>query len=179
MSRPVVVLCGPMGSGKSAVGRRLATRLEVEFRDSDHDVEHDAGTTIAEIFAEHGEAHFRDLEHAAVADALTGHDGVLSLGGGAVMTPRTQSALADYRAEGGLVVFLDVGVRSAMMRIGPAASRPMLGENPRERWSRITSERRATYERVSTVVVDTDHRTPGAVVREILAHLGRDERPEG
>ncbi|PWD52295.1 shikimate kinase [Serinibacter arcticus] len=164
-----------MGSGKSAVGRRLATRIGLPFRDVDADVEASAGRTIAEIFASDGEAHFRDLEHDAVARALTEHPGVLSLGGGAVMDPRTQSVLADYRADGGLVVLLDVSLRYAMHRIGSAASRPMLADDPRERWTRILAARRPTYERVSNLVVDTDQRTLGAVVREIAARLGVDE----
>lgn len=174
--RPIVVLCGPMGSGKSAVGRKLATRLGRSFRDTDTDVETEAGAGIPEIFAEHGEPHFRELEHRAVAGALNEHDGVLSLGGGAVVDPRTQSALAEYRADGGLVVFLDVSARYAMLRIGSTASRPLLEqENPRERWNRIMSARRPVYERVSNLALQTDHRSPSAVVREIAAILGVPE----
>lgn len=177
--RPVVVLCGPMGSGKSAVGRRLAARFDLGFRDSDAEVEAETGTTVAALFAEHGEPHFRELEHEAVVRALTGHDGVLALGGGAVMDARTQSALAEYRADGGLVAFLDVKVRDAMLRIGSPASRPLLEENPRERWVRLAAQRRPTYLRVSNLVVPTDHRSPNAVVREIARHLGLDEPADG
>ncbi|GMA31266.1 shikimate kinase [Litorihabitans aurantiacus] len=174
-ARPAVVLCGPMGSGKSAVGRRLATRLATGFLDSDTEVEETEGRTVAEIFASDGEPRFRDLEHAAVARALTGHDGVLALGGGAVMDARTQEALADYRAAGGVVAYLQVGVRDAMLRIGSAASRPLLAEDPRERWSRLASEREGTYRLVSDLVVVTDRRSPGAVVREIADHLSGAE----
>ena len=161
-----------MGSGKSAVGRRLATRLGQTFLDSDAQVEKEAGESIAALFAQHGESYFRELEHSVVTRALTGHPGVLSLGGGALVDPRTQRAIEVYRADGGAVVFLDVSVRYAMLRIGSTASRPLLEqENPRERWSRILQERRATYERLSTVTLQTDHLSPSALVREIATHI--------
>lgn len=172
--RPAVVLCGPMGSGKSAVGRRVATALELGVRDTDADVEETAGRSIPEIFESDGEAAFRALEHEAVARALVEHDGVVSLGGGAVLHPDTQAVLEAYRAAGGVVVFLDVSARTAALRIGVDANRPLLhaeGETPRQRWERLMGERRPTYEAVATHRVSTDRRTPAAVAREVLAIL--------
>lgn len=175
MTRPVVVLCGPMGSGKSAVGRRVANALGVTLRDTDEWVERSAGRAIREIFATEGEAHFRALERDAVVRALTDHDGVVSLGGGAVLHPDSRAALTRYRADGGVVVFLDVSAHTAHLRIGADRHRPLLhgeGESPRERWTRIMSERRPVYEEVSSAVVTTDRRTPGSVAREVLGLVG-------
>ena len=89
---PVLVVVGPPGSGKSTVGELLAAELGVPFRDTDADVARNAGASIPDIFIEHGEAHFRALEKAAVREALEQHDGVLALGGGARPTTRSRSA---------------------------------------------------------------------------------------
>lgn len=169
--RPAVVLCGPMGSGKSAVGRRVGNVLGVDVLDTDHEIEERAGRTIAEIFADDGEPAFRALERDVVVESLCAHDGVLSLGGGAVLDADTRRALAAYRGEGGVVVFLDVSARQAMLRIGTDARRPMLhadGETPRQRWIRIAAERRGVYEEVASHIVATDRGTPGAVARRVL-----------
>src|SRR4051794_27357683 len=98
---PRVVLVGTMGAGKTSVGRRLAERWDVGFRDSDLDVEAAEGRSVSDIFVDSGEAHFRGLERAAVLAALISHDGVLALGGGAVVDTEVREALADHR-----VVFL-------------------------------------------------------------------------
>ncbi|MBN8880936.1 shikimate kinase [Salana multivorans] len=172
--RPTLVLCGPMGSGKSAVGRRAATALGVAIHDTDAMIEERAGRTIAEIFAADGEPAFREIERDVVVEALGTTAGVLALGGGAVLHPDTRRALAGYRADGGVVVFLDVSARQALLRIGTDQRRPMLhgdGESPRQRWNRIAAERRAVYEEVASHVVTTDRGTPAAVARRILALL--------
>ncbi|MFF2562044.1 shikimate kinase, partial [Kitasatospora sp. NPDC058060] len=91
MTSPVVVLVGPPGSGKSTVGRLLAERLGVGFRDTDADIEATVGKPIPDIFVDEGEPHFRALEAAAVRAAAEGHDGVLALGGGAVLAEATRA----------------------------------------------------------------------------------------
>lgn len=169
---PWVVLCGPMGSGKSSVGKRLANAWEVTFRDTDHDVESTTGRTISEIFASDGEPAFRELEHQAVLTALREHDGVLALGGGAVLDPRTQRELRTYQGEGGHIVFLDVSLRFAAMRVGMDANRPLLAGNPRARWAEIMTQRRPIYEDVADLHISTDHRTLAAVAQEIRHALG-------
>ncbi|KLN33373.1 MULTISPECIES: shikimate kinase [Cellulosimicrobium] len=170
-TRPVVVLVGPPGSGKSTVSRHLADLLGLAQRDTDTDVETAAGKPVADIFVDHGEPHFRELEREAVTTALATHDGVLALGGGAVLDEHTQTALAAYVAAGGAVVFLDVSLAHAAPRVGLNQSRPLLLGNPRARWAALMEARRPVYERVATLHVVTDARTPAQVAQEIRAHL--------
>lgn len=178
---PHIVLVGPPGSGKSTVGHALAERWQLSFRDTDADVEAVAGKPISEIFVEDGEPAFRALEAAAVAAALAEHDGVLSLGGGAVLDPRTQAFLADYRRGGGVVVFLDVSLAHAAPRVGFNTSRPLLLGNPRAQWSALMEARRPVYEAVATLRVLTDDQRPtdvAALIEMELAALRRQDVEE-
>jgi shikimate kinase len=169
-STPVVVLVGPPGAGKTAVARELAHRLGVRSRDTDADVEQMAGKSVAEIFLDDGEARFRQLERAAVLAALAQHDGVLALGGGAVMEPEVEAALA-----GRTVVFLDVSIADAAGRIGFTKDRPLLLVNPRAQWTALLEARRPTYERVAGHRVQTGGRTVADVAAAILELLPHDE----
>ncbi len=170
---PIAVLIGPPGSGKTTVAGVLADRLGVAARDTDADVEQATGRTVAEIFVEDGEAAFRVLERDAVATALRGHDGVLALGGGAVMHPDTEAALAGHR-----VVFLDVGIADAAGRVGFNKERPLLMMNPRAQWVALMDKRRPTYERLAVLRVDTAGRTPEDVAHEIERFLAADDTAE-
>ncbi len=152
-----------MGAGKTTVARVLAERWGVAVRDTDHDVEAVAGKPIAEIFVDDGEEHFRALERAAVATALAEHDGVLALGGGAVLAEETRALLSDH-----LVVFLRVGLSEAVKRVGLGASRPLLLGNVRGRIKALLDERTPIYEAVARISVDTDGRTPQDVAAEII-----------
>ena len=165
-SGPLVVVIGPPGSGKSTIGRRLAVALGVEWHDTDAAIEAREARSISDIFVDHGEPYFRDLERAEVARALSERRGVVSVGGGAPMDTETQAALAGHT-----VVFLDVGIADAARRIGFDASRPLLMINPRASWTKMMNERRPTYERLATLRVDTGGRKPAAVVEEIVAFL--------
>lgn len=178
---PQVVLVGPPGAGKSTVAHRLAGLLGLEVRDTDADVEAVAGKPIREIFADDGEPHFRTLERAAVARALTEHAGVLALGGGAVMDPTTEAALAEHAARGGVVVFLDVTLAHAAPRVGFNQARPLLVGNPRAQWQALMENRRPVYTRVATLVVSTDGRTAEQVARTIAdsPELGSGPRTSG
>lgn len=166
MSAPLVVLVGPPGSGKSTVGRLVAEHRGVEFRDTDADIEATTGKTISDIFIEDGEPYFRELEVVAVRTALNEHDGVLALGGGAVVNPAVREQLAGHR-----VVFLDVGLAAAAQRVGFAQSRPLLILNPRAELKRLMEERRPHYEAVATTIVMTDDHEPEMVAKEIEALL--------
>jgi shikimate kinase len=163
---PCVVLIGPPGSGKTTVGRALATLLGVDLRDTDQAIEAQQGRSISDLFVDEGEPRFRELERAEVASSLVSHRGVLSLGGGAVMDPTTASALAGHT-----VVFLDVGIADAATRVGFNQSRPLLVVNPRAQWIRMMDIRRPTYERLATFTVLTTGRTPQDIAAEIAQRL--------
>lgn len=168
---PRLVLVGPPGAGKSTVAAALSDRWHLAARDTDADVEATAGKPIADIFVEDGEPHFRQLEQDAVAAALREHDGVLALGGGAVLAEATQAALAEYTERGGVVVFLDVTLAHAAPRVGLNQSRPLLLGNPRAQWSALMEARRPVYERVSTLQVLTDGKRAVDVARVIEDEL--------
>lgn len=167
-TRPRVVLIGPPGSGKTTVGGAVARLLGCPLHDTDAEVERATGRAISDIFIEDGEPVFRDLERAEVARALREEAGVVALGGGAPMDPGTQQALAGHT-----VVFLDVGIADAAKRIGFDRSRPLLAVNPRASWVRLMGERRPTYERLATHVVDTAGRDPQQVAHEIAGLVSR------
>ena len=163
---PRVVLVGPMGSGKSAVGAVLAQRLGVRLRDTDADVEAAAGCSVAQVFAAEGEAGFRRREVDAVRAALGEHDGVLSLGGGAVLSDAVRAELAAHT-----VVLLRAGWASVSARLAGDATRPLLAGDARARWEALLAARRPLYEEVATAAVDTDGLSPSQVADRVQAAL--------
>ncbi|MFI9830203.1 shikimate kinase [Streptomyces sp. NPDC051913] len=163
---PRVVLVGPMGVGKSTVGQLLAERLGVRYRDTDDDIVAEQDRTIAEIFVDEGEPAFRAIEKAAVQRALTEHDGVLALGGGAILDEDTRASLAGLP-----VVYLSMDVEEAVKRTGLNAARPLLAVNPRKQWRELMEARRHLYEGIATAVVATDGRTPEEVTEVALDAL--------
>jgi shikimate kinase len=167
---PVVVLVGAMGAGKTTVGRLVAEALGVEFLDTDEMIERTAGKTVSEIFVDDGEPHFRALERAAVAEALAAHEGVLALGGGAVVDPATRDLLAGHP-----VVFLRVGLSDAAQRVGLGVSRPLLLGNVRGRIKQLLDERAPVYESVARHVVETDGLSAAEVADRVLAVVQDDD----
>ena len=162
----LAVLVGPMGAGKTTVGRLVAEASGVELRDTDADIEEAEGRPITEIFVDSGEPYFRARERDAVLTALEEHAGVLALGGGAVMDEDVKAALADHR-----VVFLKVGMADAAKRVGLGQGRPLLLGNVRSRMKALLDERLPRYLDVADVVVETDGRTPDEVAAEVLRVL--------
>ena len=156
-----------MGAGKTTVGRILARRLGVPFRDSDLVIEERAGRPVSQIFAEDGEPAFRDLEHKVIADLLDGTDSVLALGGGAVQRADTRDLL-----RGVPVVYLRVSYAEAMRRVGGDEGRPMLG---RPDVARLHAERDPRYAEAATVTIDAGARQPADVAADILARLAGGE----
>lgn len=165
MNATTIAIVGAPGAGKSTVGRELAKRVGLPFVDVDTVIEAEAGKPIREIFADEGEAHFRDLERRATLAALA-EPGVVSLGGGAVMTPEIQEALGDHE-----VVWLQVSVTQSTRRIGLNQARPLLLGNLRSQLIHMLAARTPVYAAVATVTVDTDQRSPTDVVDEITDQL--------
>ncbi|MFD3472396.1 shikimate kinase [Streptomyces sp. NPDC058682] len=163
---PLVVLVGPMGSGKSTVGALLAERLGVPYRDTDADIVAAQGREISDIFVDEGEPYFRELERQAVAAAVAGHTGVLALGGGAVLDEGTRGLLTGLP-----VAYLSMDVEEAVRRVGLGAARPLLAVNPRRQWRELMDARRPLYTEVARVVVATDDRTPEEVAQAVLDAL--------
>ncbi|GGO61787.1 shikimate kinase [Microbacterium nanhaiense] len=161
-----VVFTGPMGAGKSSIGRRVAKKIGASFTDTDSVIVARHGA-IATIFSEHGEDEFRRIEREIVAEAVAG-GGVVALGGGAVLAPETRELLRDH-----LVIFLDVDEHTISARIR-GAKRPLLNEeDPVEAWKRIANARRPIYEAIADVRYDTSHGPIKAVV-ESAAEWARE-----
>jgi shikimate kinase len=165
---PRVVLIGPPGAGKSTVAGIVSGRLGLPVLDTDAAIETAEGRSISDIFVDDGEPAFRALERDAVLAALTAEVGVVAVGGGAPMIPEVAAAL-----ECRTVVFLDVGIADAARRVGFAQSRPLLAVNPRASWVAMMNERRPTYERLATHVVDTAGRSPDDVAADVVAVVER------
>jgi shikimate kinase len=164
-----VFLVGPMGSGKSAVGRQLALRLGLDFVDSDAEIEARTGVDIPYIFEREGEAGFRHRE-AEIIDALTRRDGLLlSTGGGAILDAGTRARL---RARG-RVVYLRTSVDQQLARTRRTNDRPLLNnDDPRGTLERLLEQRAPLYLEVAEIVVDTDGRKVKTVVDHICRELG-------
>lgn len=164
---PKAVLVGLPGSGKSTIGRRLAKALGVGLLDTDVAIEQRTGRSIADIFATDGEQEFRRIEEDVVRAALADHDGVLSLGGGAVTSPGVRAALAGHT-----VVYLEISAAEGVRRTGGNTVRPLLaGPDRAEKYRALMAKRAPLYRRVATMRVDTNRRNPGAVVRHMLSRL--------
>ena len=163
---PVLVLVGPPGAGKSTVGRLVAKNLGVTFRDTDADIVAVTGKTVAEVFIDDGEDHFRALERTAVEAALRRHAGVLSLGGGAVLDAGTRALLKGHRT-----LLLQVDLSSAASRVGMNRDRPVLALNPRAQLKQLLDARMPLYLEVATDVVDTSNRSARQVADDVTALL--------
>jgi shikimate kinase len=165
---PRAILIGPPGAGKSTVGKALAKRLDLSFSDTDHLIEESAGKKIAEIFIEDGEPKFREIEEAIVAQSLSTAEGILALGGGAVMSARTQDLLESLHTK---VILLEVSISQAAPRVGFNKERPLLAVNPRQQWQALYEKRLPIYKRLAGFSTSTDSKKPQEVAEEIARYL--------
>jgi shikimate kinase len=168
LRRPVV-LVGLMGSGKTTIGKKVASALGVPFADTDAEIERRSGRSIAAIFESDGEAAFRATEAATVAELVdTSPPGVVATGGGAVLDPATRARLRDRAT----VVWLRATPAVLVHRIASDGTRPLLADDPRAALVRLAAEREPLYREVADHVVDVDHVARKVVVAELLAALG-------
>lgn len=165
---PRLVLIGPMGAGKTTVGREIAKELNCDFADTDELIEADQGKSVSEIFVEDGEPHFRLVEESVVIDALIEQSGVLSLGGGAVMNDEVQKSLKSSSAK---KIFLDISLAAVSPRVGFDNARPLLMVNPRQKWSELMNLRRPTYESLADLSIDVSDKSVSEICLEIIGSL--------
>lgn len=166
MSGPVLVLIGPPGSGKSTVGRLVATKLGVLFRDFDDDLENECGLPAGELVVQLGRERFSEVECSLIGPVLAAHTGVLALGGGTPLNPEVQEQLKPFH-----IVFLDVELTELLRREGLVTLHPWLLPNPRAHLRQLLAERRPVYAAVATVVVPTTGRSAEDVAAEVLSTL--------
>lgn len=170
---PKAVLMGMPGSGKSTIGRRLAKALDLTLLDTDAKIVETTGRTIADIFSNDGEPEFRRVEEQVVRAALAEHDGIISLGGGAITSPGVRDALAGHT-----VIFLEISAAEGIRRTTGGTVRPLLaGPDPAQKYRDLMSERVPLYRRAATMRVNTNRRNPGAVVRHIVERLEHPDAP--
>jgi shikimate kinase len=176
MSRPNLVLIGFMGTGKTTIGKICARELGYAFRDSDAEIVRRAGKPIPEIFAQEGEAAFRQYEREAIADLASQEGLVIATGGGAVLDP----ANADTLRACGTVVLLTAAPFVLLRRVGDARTRPLLASsaNPRERIMGLLRERRPLYERAAHFQIDTTHVNKTTVAANVLEKFRQTDKKQ-
>jgi shikimate kinase len=164
-----VVLIGLMGAGKTAIGRRLAARLGLNFVDADTEIESAAGKSISDIFTDHGEAHFRDGERRVIARLLSNGPQVLATGGGAYMNEETRKTITEY----GVSVWLKADLKVLMERVERRDHRPLLKtDNPEDVMKRLMDERYPVYSS-SDITVKSRDVPHELIVTEIIAALDK------
>lgn len=162
----MIVLIGPPGAGKSTVGQLLAGLLGLPFRDTDADVERQAGKPVGDIFLDDGEERFRQLERAAAIAALAGQDRVVALGSGAILDEEVRAALADAT-----VVYLAADFGTVARHAGLDRPRVVLPGNPRGRLRALLADRAARYEQLATITIPADDAPAETLAAELAGRL--------
>lgn len=166
--KPNIILIGPMGAGKTSVGRQLAKALDFQFIDSDHEIEKRTGVNIPTIFDIEGESGFREREKNIIRELVLKHKIVLATGGGAIILEETRNILKKH----GLVIYLHAPVSMLYKRTMRDRNRPLLQtEDPEAKLREIMESRDRFYRETSSMVVDTDRHSVRQVVKQILQHL--------
>ena len=161
-------LTGPMGAGKSTIGRQLSKRLKRPFHDSDHEIEQRTGVDIPLIFELEGEAGFRKREAAVIDELTLLPDIILATGGGAILDPANRQHLG----ERGTVIYLHTSVDQQLRRTGRDRNRPLLQtDDPRGRLEELMAVREPLYRETADLVVDTDGKRVQDVVRQICDYF--------
>ncbi|MBW3566352.1 MAG: shikimate kinase [Proteobacteria bacterium] len=170
MNDKKIILIGPMGAGKSSIGRRLSKLLDLPFIDTDQAIRERAGVDIDFIFEKEGEAGFRQREERVLAELLTATRAVIATGGGIVLSARNREAVKLH----GIVVFLETGVEWQLARTRLGTHRPLLDTpDPRERLEKLHAERIDLYRETADITVNTDGRRVAAVANSIADALGK------
>lgn len=162
----ICVLVGIPGSGKSTIGKELAKKMNVNFLDTDREIEMKAGKSVGEIFIEDGEAAFRELEKAVVLDSLKQDKTVVSLGGGSVLDQEVRLELLNHRT-----YWLDTSINNALKRTGSNTNRPLLLDSPRSTLKRLLEERSGFYAEVATKKILTESKSIKLITDEIYSDL--------
>ena len=162
-------LVGPMGAGKSTIGRQLSKRLKMAFRDSDHEIQKRTGVDIPLIFELEGEAGFRKREHDIIDELTLLPNIILSTGGGAIMDPENRQHMSSR----GTVIYLHASVDQQLRRTSRDRNRPLLQtDNPRAKLEELMAVREPLYREIADIVINTDGMRVMGVVREIIRQLG-------
>lgn len=165
---PRAIFIGPMGSGKSTIGKAVAIALGLPFRDTDSIIEEREEMPVSQIFIDKGEDYFRTVEKKVLRDELLNDGSILALGGGAPISVDAQSALKVSSAP---VIYLDISLASVAPRIGFNRDRPLLLHNPRGQWQTLMEVRRPIYESIANVVIDVNGKSQKQIVEEALGAL--------
>ena len=164
-------LTGPMGAGKSTIGRQLSKQLKRPFHDSDHEIENRTGVDIPLIFELEGEAGFRKRESAVIDELTQLPDIILATGGGAILDPVNRQHLR----ERGTVIYLHTSVDQQLNRTCRDRNRPLLQtDDPRSRLAALMTEREPLYREIADLVIDTDGKRVQDVVKQICSYLGSE-----
>ena len=173
-----VFLIGPMGAGKTTIGRHLATLLHKRFVDVDHEIEKRTGVSIPVIFEIEGEAGFRRRESAVIEELTRDTNIVLATGGGAVLLEENRKLLKDR----GTVAYLQADIDTLVERTRRDRNRPLLQtENPRAKIEELLQQREPIYREVADIIINTGQRAPSSVAREVVVRLkalSNNENPE-
>jgi shikimate kinase len=165
---PRAIFIGPMGSGKSTIGKAVANALDLPFRDTDSIIEELEHSPVSQIFIDKGEEYFRAIEKKVLRDELLSDGSILALGGGAPISMDAQSALKVSSAP---VIYLDISLANVAPRIGFNRDRPLLLHNPRGQWQTLMEVRRPIYESIANIVIDVNGKTQKKIVEEVLGAL--------